>query len=197
MVLAHRSDAYLWFLQYEVTKSTSTPDTPLDELQVHCMATSTAQVHNTLTSARAQTRPLDLELSTQTIRPDCFSPNSFTDPVIHSFLCAVFNPESSLGTKVQAITKFVESHAAQLSKVYTLKMFSYSILYESWRGFGFRRAYSTKWVLRIKKYMYHFKLSLFLNLLQCQTVRVVKHQEHAHLIGGCLQHNKQSLNTRS
>lgn len=139
MVLAHRSDAYLWFLQYEVTKSTSTFDTPLDELQVHCMATSTAQVHNTLTSARAQTRPLDLELSTQTIRPDCFSPNSFTDPVIHSFLCAVYNPESSLGTKVQAITKFVESHAAQLSKVYTLKMFSYSILYESWRGFGFQR----------------------------------------------------------
>ncbi|XP_020618729.1 DNA helicase MCM8-like isoform X2 [Orbicella faveolata] len=29
---------------------------------------------------------------------------------------SVYNPESSLGTKVQAITKFVESHAAQLSK---------------------------------------------------------------------------------
>ncbi|XP_078352072.1 DNA helicase MCM8-like isoform X2 [Oculina patagonica] len=29
---------------------------------------------------------------------------------------SVYNPESALGTKVQAITKFVESHAAQLSK---------------------------------------------------------------------------------
>lgn len=39
------------------------------------------------------------------------------------FLCAVYNPESSFGTKVQAITKFVESHAAQLSKVYSHAVF--------------------------------------------------------------------------
>lgn len=39
------------------------------------------------------------------------------------FLCAVYNQESSLGTKVQAITKFVESHAAQLSKVYSYILF--------------------------------------------------------------------------
>ena len=34
-----------------------------------------------------------------------------------NILFAVYNPESSLGTQVQAIMKFVESHAAQLSKV--------------------------------------------------------------------------------
>ena len=29
----------------------------------------------------------------------------------------VYNPESSLGTKAEAIMKFVEKHSAQLSKV--------------------------------------------------------------------------------
>lgn len=76
-----------------------------------------------MTPVRAQTQPLDLESSKLTIRVDCPSPNSFIDLVYYLFSCAVYNPESSLETKVQAITNFVESHAAQLSKVYSHAVF--------------------------------------------------------------------------